>query len=53
MEAIPRYHRLALDCLQLAEAARDPAVREQMLRLSELWARMAEQPAAPAEQQAA
>jgi len=42
MEATSKYHRLALDCLELAEAARNPAVREQMIRLAELWARMAD-----------
>jgi hypothetical protein len=40
MEAAWEYHRLALDCLELAEAARDPAVRKQMIRLAERWARM-------------
>jgi len=37
-----KYHQLALDCLSLAEAARDPAVQDQMLRMAERWARMAD-----------
>ena len=40
MDTAREYHRLALDCLELAEASRDPIVREQMVRLAELVARM-------------
>jgi hypothetical protein len=42
MQAAHQYHRLALDCLELAEAARDPSVRDHMIRLAELWASMAD-----------
>jgi hypothetical protein len=37
-----KYHELALDCLNLAEAAHDPATQDQMLRLAERWARLAD-----------
>jgi anti-sigma factor NepR-like protein len=42
MQAAREYHQLALDCLELAEAPRDPTVREQMIRLATRWARMAD-----------
>ena len=42
MDAIRKYQQLALDCLSLAEAARDPAIQDQMIRMAELWARMAD-----------
>jgi hypothetical protein len=40
--AAQKYHELALDCLNLAEAARDPATQDQVLRLAERWARLAD-----------
>jgi len=43
MDTVQNYRRLALDCLKMAEAARDPATREDMTRLAHLWARLAEQ----------
>ena len=52
MEIAQKYRRVALDCLQLAEAARDPNVRDQMVRLAELWARLADRKD-PRDQQAA
>ena len=42
MDAVRKYHQLALDCLNLAEAARDPATQDQMLRLAEFCARLAD-----------
>jgi hypothetical protein len=36
------YHRMALECLQLAEAARDPASQDALIRTAELWARLAD-----------
>jgi len=36
MDSVRKYHQLALDCLNLAEAARDPAIRGQMLQMVEL-----------------
>jgi len=42
MNSVHKYHQLALDCLNLAEAARDPAIQDQMLRMAELWARLAD-----------
>ena len=42
MDAARRYHELALDCLNLAEAAHDPATQDQVLRLAERWARLAD-----------
>jgi hypothetical protein len=41
MDATGRYEQLALDCLNLADAARDPTVREQLLHRAEYWARLA------------
>jgi hypothetical protein len=41
MPAVQQYHRAAFDCLELAQATRDPEVREQMVRLAEVWARLA------------
>ena len=43
MQAAHQYQRLALDCLELAEATRDPAMREQMIRLAKQCARMGDQ----------
>jgi hypothetical protein len=43
--AAQKYHELALECLNLAEAAHDPATQDQLLRLARLlrlaerWAR--------------
>ena len=42
MDAAPKFHELALDCLNLAEAAHDPATQDQVLRLAERWARLAD-----------
>jgi hypothetical protein len=42
MDSIRKYHQLALDCLNLPDAARDPAIQNQMLRMAELWARLAD-----------
>jgi hypothetical protein len=42
MDAIRKYHQLALDCLNLAEATRDPATQDQMLRLAEFCAKLAD-----------
>jgi hypothetical protein len=42
MDATRKYHRLALDCLQMAEAAHDPATQDALIRLAELWARLAD-----------
>jgi hypothetical protein len=43
MDTARNYHRLALDCLKTAQRAQDPAIREEMTRLAQLWARLAEQ----------
>jgi hypothetical protein len=42
MDSVRKYHQLALDCLDLAEAARSPAIRDQMIQMAELWARLAD-----------
>jgi hypothetical protein len=42
MDAVRKYHQLALDCLNLAEATRDPATQDQMLRLAEFCAKLAD-----------
>jgi hypothetical protein len=41
MDAARKYHQIALDCLNLAEVSRDLATQEKMIRLAELWARLA------------
>jgi len=40
--AAPNYHRLALECLELAEAARDPTTQDTLIHMAELWARLAD-----------
>ena len=42
MDAARKYHQLALDCLNLAEAARDTATQDELIRMAERWARMAD-----------
>jgi hypothetical protein len=42
MDRMSKYHGLALECLDMAIAASDLETREQMLRLPELWARLAD-----------
>ncbi len=42
MGAARNYHRMALECLELAEAARDPASQDALIRMAELWARLAD-----------
>ena len=43
MSAAAQYRRVAVSCLQWAEATRDPVVREQLMRLARRYARMAQQ----------
>jgi hypothetical protein len=40
MDTFQNYHRLALDCLKMAERAHESATREDMIRLAHLWARL-------------
>jgi hypothetical protein len=42
MDAARQYHQLALDCLNLAGATHDPATQDQMMRLAEFCARLAD-----------
>jgi hypothetical protein len=42
MDPVSKYHELALECLDLAVGTRDLETREQMIRLAELWARLAD-----------
>jgi hypothetical protein len=42
MNAAKKYEQLALDCLNLAEATRDPATQDRLLRLAEFCARFAD-----------
>jgi hypothetical protein len=42
MGAEQRYHRLALECLELAGAARDPENQDTLIHMAELWARLAD-----------
>ncbi len=42
MDPVSKYHELALECLDIAAVTRDLKTREQMLRLAELWARLAD-----------
>ena len=41
MNAAHKYHQMALDCLSLAEATRDPATQDRLLRLADFCARLA------------
>jgi hypothetical protein len=42
MDPASKYHELALECLDLAVGTRDVEAREQMIRMAELWARLAD-----------
>ena len=42
MDPASKYHELALECLDLAVGTRDVETREQMIRMAELWARLAD-----------
>jgi hypothetical protein len=42
MGPMRNYHRMALECLELAEAARDPASQDMLIRMAELWASLAD-----------
>ena len=43
MDTAGNYTRLARDCLKMAKKAQDPETREEMTRLAQLWARLADQ----------
>jgi len=43
MDTVRNYNRLALDYLNMAERTHYPATREEMTRLAQLWARLADQ----------
>ena len=53
MQAARDYQQLALECWELGEAARDPDVREQMIRLAKQCARMADRTQSDHQRQAA
>jgi hypothetical protein len=40
MTAARKYEQLALECLNLVEATRDPVARERLLRLAEFCGRL-------------
>jgi hypothetical protein len=42
MGAADNYHRMALECLELAEAARDPASQDTLIHMAEFWASLAD-----------
>ena len=42
MSAAQDYHRMALECLELAETARDPASQDALIHMAEFWARLAD-----------
>ena len=42
MGAARNYHRMALECLELAEAARDSASQDALIRMAEFWASLAD-----------
>jgi hypothetical protein len=46
------YHRMALECLELAESARDPASQDMLIRMAELWASLADRAEHRAEEKA-
>ena len=41
MKAPSEYRQVALDCVELADAARDPAAREAMIQLAKQCAELA------------
>ena len=41
MNVASKYEQLAMDCLSLAEAARDPGTQDRLLRLADFCARLA------------
>ncbi len=43
MDTVRNYNRLALDCLKMAKKTRDPATQDDMTRLAQLWARLADE----------
>ena len=43
MDKSGSYHRLAEDCLKVAGKSQDPETREDMIRLADLWERLAAQ----------
>jgi hypothetical protein len=43
MDTAQSYHRLALDCLKIAQAAHDTATQDEMIRLAQLWASLTDQ----------
>jgi hypothetical protein len=47
-DAAAKYRGLALDCLNLAEAAHDRATQDQVLRLAKRWAKLADRAASGA-----
>ena len=42
MSAAQDYHRMALECLDLAETARDPSSQDTLIHMAEFWARLAD-----------
>ena len=42
MAAAQDYHRMALECLDLAETAPDPGSQDALIRMAERWARLAD-----------
>jgi hypothetical protein len=42
MGSTRNYHRMALECLELAEAARDPESQDTLIHMAELWAQLAD-----------
>lgn len=48
MGTAQEYHRMAMECLELAEAAHDPARQDALIRMAELWARLADRAEAKA-----
>jgi hypothetical protein len=42
MNAAKEYHQAALDCLNLAEAARDTVIQDTLIRMAERWAQLAD-----------
>ena len=43
MDKSRSYHRLAEHCLKMAGKTQDPETREDMIRLADLWERLAAQ----------
>jgi hypothetical protein len=47
MDATQDYRRFAQECMEVARTVHNPETRETMLRMAQIWLRLAEEHAAP------